>query len=251
MADSHPADASTDASARTAIVTGAGSGVGRAVAIELLKRGWRVVLVGRREAPLRETAVLAEANGGTAEVCPCDIADAAAVARVMAGMLERFGHSVGVLVNAAGTNLAERRLDQLTPETWRSVVAANLDGAFYLVHALLPVMRRAGRGTIVNINSVAGLRASALSGASYSASKFGLAGLTQTINAEENASGIRATSIFPGDINTPLLEKRPVVPPPEARPTMLQPVDVARCVLLAIDLPERVVVDEIVVRPRT
>lgn len=239
-----------NSSARTAVVTGAGSGVGRAVAVALLERGWRVALVGRREEPLRETAALADGEPGRAEICPCDIANAMKVSAVAADVLEQFGSSVAVLVNAAGTNLPERRLDQLTPDAWRTIVAANLDGAFYLVHAFLPAMRRAGQGTIVNVNSLAGLRASALSGASYSASKFGLAGLTQSINAEENANGIRATGVYPGDINTPLLEKRPSVPTPEARARMLQPEDVTACVLLAIDLPARAVVEEIVVRPR-
>lgn len=242
--------AADDSSNQTAIVTGAGTGVGRAVATALLRRGWRVALIGRREEPLRETAALAEAEPGEAFIHPCDIADAGKVSTVVAEILEQFGGSVDVLVNAAGTNLPDRRLDQLTPETWRMVMAANLDGAFYLAHALLPAMRQSGRGVIVNVNSLAGLRASALSGASYSASKFGMTALTQTINAEENANGIRATGVYPGDINTPLLEKRPQIPPPEARARMLQAEDVAACVLLAIDLPDRAVVEELVVRPR-
>ena len=246
MADS----SADDVSGRTALVTGAGSGVGRAVAVALLGRGWRVALVGRREEPLRETAALAKAEPGRAEICPCDIADAEQVSAMVAGVITCFGGAIEALVNAAGTNLPERRLEQLTPEKWRQVVSANLDGAFYLVHAVLPAMRRAKRGTIVNINSLGGLRASALSGASYSASKFGLAGLTQSINAEENATGIRATGVFPGDIDTPLLEKRPAIPSADARAKMLRPEDVAACVLLAIDLPERAVVEEVVVRPR-
>lgn len=241
---------SGDASNPTAIVTGAGTGVGQAVATSLLKRGWRVALIGRREVPLRETAALAERQPGTASVYPCDIGDAEKVSAVVAGILNEFGGTVDALVNAAGTNLPDRRLDQLTPDAWRMVMAANLDGAFYLAHALLPAMRKQGRGIIVNVNSLAGLRASALSGASYSASKFGMTALTQTINAEENANGIRATGVYPGDIDTPLLEKRPEMPSPERRAKMLQPQDVADCVLLAIDLPERAVVEELVVRPR-
>jgi NADP-dependent 3-hydroxy acid dehydrogenase YdfG len=111
-------------------------------------------------------------------------------------------------------------------------------------------MRKQQAGTIVNINSIAGQNASVLSGASYVMSKFALAGLTQSINAEEAKNNIRATSIFPGDINTEILEKRPTPPPPEARAKMLQPEDVAQCVLLAINLPARAVVEELRIVPR-
>ncbi len=230
----------------TAVVTGAGSGVGRAVALELLGRGWRVALIGRREAPLRETA----GGSSLASVHPCDVADAAAVESTAGEIVDAFGGRLGALVNAAGTNLPDRRLDQMTPAAWRGVMAANLDGPYYLVAALLPAMRAAGHSTLVNVNSLAGLRASALSGVAYSASKFGLTALAQSVNAEENQNGVRATGVYPGDIDTPLLERRPSVPPPERRAKMLRPEDVAACVLLAIDLPPRAVVEQIVVRPR-
>ena len=125
-----------------------------------------------------------------------------------------------------------------------------LNGTFHAVHAVLPVMRRQGEGTIVNVVSDAGLIANAKAGAAYAASKFGVTGLTQSINAEERGNGIRATAVFPGDIDTPLLEKRPQPPSPEARAKMLQPEDVAECVMLAINLPHRAVVEQLVVRPR-
>jgi NAD(P)-dependent dehydrogenase (short-subunit alcohol dehydrogenase family) len=111
-------------------------------------------------------------------------------------------------------------------------------------------MRRQGEGTIVNVVSDAGLIANAKAGAAYVASKFGVTGLTQSINAEERERGVRACAIFPGDIDTPLLEKRPAPPPAEARAKMLRPEDVAECVMLAINLPQRAVVEQLVVRPR-
>jgi NADP-dependent 3-hydroxy acid dehydrogenase YdfG len=110
-------------------------------------------------------------------------------------------------------------------------------------------MRARKTGTIVNIVSEAGLKASPKSGPSYVLSKFGQAGLTQCINAEERVHGIRACSVFPGDIDTPLLNKRPVVPDAAARAKMMQPGDIADCALLAINLPPRAVVEEILVRP--
>jgi NAD(P)-dependent dehydrogenase (short-subunit alcohol dehydrogenase family) len=125
-----------------------------------------------------------------------------------------------------------------------------LNGAYYCVQAFLPSMRRQKSGTIVNIVSEAGKQANPKAGPAYVMSKFGLTGLTQSINCEERVNGIRACSVFPGDIDTPLLEKRPQPPPAEARAKMLQAEDVAACALLVIQLPERAVVDEIVIRPR-
>jgi len=110
-------------------------------------------------------------------------------------------------------------------------------------------MRERGSGFIVNIVSDAGKQASPKAGAAYVVSKFGLAGLTQCVNAEERANGIRACAIFPGDIDTPILDLRPAPPPPEARRKMLQPEDVAACVLLAVNLPPRAIVEELIIRP--
>jgi NAD(P)-dependent dehydrogenase (short-subunit alcohol dehydrogenase family) len=125
------------------------------------------------------------------------------------------------------------------------VLATNLHGAYYCVRAFLPSMRARGAGTIVNINSDVGKIARDLAGPAYVSSKFGLMGLTQQINAEERTRGIRACSICPRDINTPLLDKRPQPPSSEARARMLQPEDLAACVWLVATLPPRVVMDEI------
>jgi NAD(P)-dependent dehydrogenase (short-subunit alcohol dehydrogenase family) len=138
----------------------------------------------------------------------------------------------------------------LSVQDFHRVIDANLNGTFHCVRAVLPGMRRAGGGTIVVIVSDAGMSASAKAGAAYVASKFGQRGLVQSINAEERGHGVRATAIFPGDINTPLLDKRPVPPPPEARAKMLQPEDLAACAMLAINLPERAIIEELLVRPR-
>jgi NAD(P)-dependent dehydrogenase (short-subunit alcohol dehydrogenase family) len=155
-----------------------------------------------------------------------------------------------VLVNAAGTNAPKRALEVLSLEDYHAMIDANLNGAYYCVQAFLPKMRARGSGTIVNIVSDAGKQASPKAGPAYVMSKFGLAGLTQSINAEEKPKGIRACAIFPGDIDTPLLDKRPAPPNPDARTRMLRAEDVAECVLLAINLPPRAVVEEIVIRPK-
>ena len=236
-----------------AIVTGAGTGVGRATAIALAKRGWRVAILGRTQATLDETkALCAGAERAAGERVVAHVVDVGRndqVERAVAAVNAQWGR-VDVLVCAAGTNTPQRSIAAVSLEKYHELVDANLHGSFYAARAVLPGMRNRRRGLIVNVVSIAGRRASALSGVGYVVSKFGQGGLTQAINAEENANGIRACAVYPGDIDTPILLKRPNMPPPEARANMLTADDVAACVLLAVDLPERAVVDEIVVRPR-
>jgi len=234
---------------KTAVVTGAGSGVGQAAALALARKGWRVALVGRRRATLQETIRLAGKDAGLLSACPCDIGDAAAVQKMARLILKRF-KTVEVLVNAAGTNAPKRSLRELSPADYRRMLDTNLDGAYYCAQAFLPAMRARQSGTIVNIVSDAAKHASAKAGPAYVMSKFGLAGLTQSINAEEKAGGIRACAIFPGEIDTPLLDLRPNPPPAAAREKMLRSEDVAECVLLVIELPRRAIVEEILIRPR-
>jgi len=234
---------------KTALVTGAGSGVGRAAALQLALEGWNVGLLGRRPEALQQTIQLATDDRTRMLAVPCDVTDAGQVAKAAAAVASKFG-VVQVLVAAAGMNIPKRSWDVLSVEDYRTVIEANLNGVFNSIHAVLPGMRQAGSGTIVIIVSDAGMQASAKAGAAYCASKFALRGLSQSINAEERARGIRATAIFPGDINTPILDKRPIPPPPEARVKMLQAEDLAACVMLAVNLPDRAVVEELLIRPR-
>jgi NAD(P)-dependent dehydrogenase (short-subunit alcohol dehydrogenase family) len=232
----------------TAVVTGAGSGVGQAVVVALARLGYRVALIGRRPETLQETVRL---TGAAAQclVCTCDIGDAAAVAQAAQRILSEF-KEVEVLVNAAGTNAPKRALEVLSLEDYHSMIDTNLNGAYYCVQAFLPQMRARRSGTIVNVVSDAGKQASPKAGPAYVMSKFGLTGLTQSINAEERANGVRACAVFPGDIDTPLLERRPTPPSAEARARMLKAEDVADCILLAINLPPRAILEEAVLRPR-
>ncbi|HEX7862453.1 MAG TPA: SDR family oxidoreductase [Verrucomicrobiae bacterium] len=233
---------------KVAVVTGAGSGVGRATAIKLVQQGWSVVLIGRTEKTLRETANLT----GKPDACtitPLTIGDLTATNKLAAEVLTLFGR-IDLLVNAAGTNVPKRSLEVLSIEDYQLMMDSNLNGAFYLAQAFLPMMRQQKSGTIVNIVSDAGRQASPKAGPGYVISKFGMVGLTQAINAEERPNGIRACAILPGDIDTPLLDKRPSPPPAEARAKMMQPEDIAECVMLAVNLPERAVIEELLIRPR-
>lgn len=234
---------------RVAVVTGAGSGVGQACALRLAAAGWHVALIGRRATALQQTIAAAGPVGPRFSIHTCDVSNPSAV-RVMAAAVLRRWSRVDAIVNAAGINTPRRSLRELSVADYHRLINTNLHGAYHCIQAFLPAMRRARAGTIVNIISDAGLQANAKAGPAYVASKFALTGLTQSVNLEEGRGGIRACAIFPGDINTSLLERRAVPPPTAARRHMLQPADVAECVWLALNLPAHAVVEQLVVRPR-
>jgi NAD(P)-dependent dehydrogenase (short-subunit alcohol dehydrogenase family) len=230
---------------KVAIVSGAGSGIGRAAAIKLASDGASVALVGRTEARIAETA---STIGNASATFPADVADPGSVDALVERVLARFGR-IDVLVNAAGINVRLRTLADGSVEDFEQVVNTNLRGAFLLSRAVLPPMRAQGGGTIIHVASDSGVRGNDFAGVAYTASKFGLRGLIEAINAEERRNGIRVTSICPGEVNTPLLDKRPIPVPAETRARMLQPEDVAECIALAASLPSRALVEEIVIRP--
>src|SRR5258707_535958 len=200
----------------TAVVTGAGSGVGRAIGLLLASKKWRVALIGRREEALKETMSLAGENASHLLAYPCDISNPERVDAMGKAVRKAFGE-IEVLVNAAGTNTPARSLRELAFDKYRELVETNLTGAYLCLQAFLPSMRQRRSGTIINIVSDSAKQASAKAGPAYVVSKFGLLGLNQSINAEERANGIRACAILPGDIDTPLLDKRPAPPPADAR----------------------------------
>jgi NADP-dependent 3-hydroxy acid dehydrogenase YdfG len=213
------------------------------------REGWHVALLGRRSGALMETISQASvAARKRLAALVCDLGRPDAIDTTAREVLRRF-ERVDVLVNAAGTNIPQRSLSELSRVDYTAVMDANVNGALFLVQAFLPAMRKQGAGTVVNISSEAGRHASAKAGAAYVVSKFGLTGLTQTINAEERGNGIRACCIFPGDIDTPLLNKRPTPPAANTRMRMLQPEDIAACVWFVATLPARATVEELLVRP--
>ncbi len=231
---------------QVAIVSGAGSGIGRAAAMRLAQAGASIALVGRTEQRLAETRD-AIANAGV-EVYPGDVGDASAVDAIVKAVLARYSR-IDIVVNAAGINVRKRSLADGSIEDFEKVMETNLRGAFLLSRAVLPAMRKQGGGTILHVVSDSALRGNDFAGIAYTASKFGVRGLVEAMNAEERRHGIRVTGIFPGEVNTPLLDKRPTPVPEEARRRMLQPEDVAECIALAAMLPPRAIIEELVIRP--
>ncbi|MFO0890488.1 MAG: SDR family oxidoreductase [Isosphaeraceae bacterium] len=232
----------------TALVSGAGSGIGRGIAGALDALGMRLALIGRDPGKLEQTRSGLEKGGATALALPCDVSEEGSVREVVDRVLAEFG-SIDVLVCNAGTNVRNRSLAALTPEDWQKMLDVNLTGAFNLIHHVLPGMRQRRSGLVVQICSISGIRASTLGGAGYSASKFGQSALGLCLGREEGANGIRSTVIYPGEVNTPILDARPVPVGQERREVILQPEDIAAAVRFLVQLHPRARVPELVITP--
>ncbi len=232
---------------KVAVVTGGGSGVGKAVARLFLGSGAKVVIAGRDAEKLRRAAD--ELNGGAnLSYATADVSDPKQCEALIRTATEKFG-PVDILVNNAGTNLKDRTLRELTPDAWDRMIRANLDGAFYCIRAVLPAMLERKDGVIVNVVSVAGKRANPLGGAAYVAAKFGMGALGLVLSNEEKDSGVRVSNVYPGEIDTPILEQRPNPVTDAQRAVILKPEDVAEAVLFVASLPPRVSVPELVIKP--
>ena len=229
------------------LVTGGGSGIGLGIARALAAEGCQLAICGRRETTLRQAA---ESISGRSAVRwrTCDVADRPAV-RALFDWLTAEQLEPDILVLSAGANVVRRTMADMDPEDFDRLMAINATGAFNVMHNALPAMRRRRDGLIFNIVSVAGRRIFPLAGVPYSASKFAQAAIGSFVNSEVAAEGVRITNIYPGEVNTPILEKRAVMPPPEQRAVMLQPEDFGELVVSIACLPPRALVSEVVITP--
>jgi NADP-dependent 3-hydroxy acid dehydrogenase YdfG len=233
---------------KIAWVTGGGSGIGQASAVELAKAGAGVVVSGRRAEALAETQRLIEQAGGRGDAQAVDIADRDAVERAAKAILSRHGR-VDVLVNCAGVNIPKRFFKDLAASEWDRVVDANLNGALYCILAVLPSMRARRDGVVINIGSWFARYQAYIGGAAYNASKQALTGLVHQINLEEGMHGIRACVVHPGETVTPMQRARPKPPSPEDQARMLKMEDLGRVVRFVAESPPHVCINEIVVSP--
>lgn len=234
-----------------ALVTGATSGLGRATALAFAQAGADVALLARHEGDLEAVAAEAARAGVRAVPVPVDLAERVQVERAAERVRGELG-GVDVLVNSAATD-APGGVEDITAADWDRVLAVNLRAPFLLCRAVLPSMRDAGRGTIVNVSSVAGKRGWANASA-YCASKFALAGFTQALAAEGKAHGIRACVIFPGGMATAWgswsrVERQAL--PREASPAerALPPEDIAGLIVWIAAAPKELVLNEVIATP--
>ena len=233
--------------AKNVLVIGGGSGMGAACALLLSQNGANVAISGRREENLRETSSM-NASGTPMLIKTADIADRGSLKRLFEWFDGELG-TLDVLVNAAGINIPKRAISELSGDDWDAVVKTNLTGAFDCIKLALDRMRPLRNGLIVMINSISGKRSNPLGGVAYNSSKFGMTALGACVSEEEKENGIRITNLFPGEVNTPILDKRPTPPPREHRDKILQPEDIAQAVLLLAQLPSRAHVPELIIKP--
>ncbi|MGY2047749.1 SDR family oxidoreductase [Methylobacterium sp. JK268] len=233
---------------QVAWVTGAGSGIGEAAAVTLAKAGVRLALTGRGREALEATADRVREAGGEALVAPADMGRADAVERAWEVVRSHYGRC-DILVNSAGLNVPKRGWSEIDPAGIDAVIGVDLNGPFYASRLVLPTMRAQRDGLIIQVSSWAGRYVSKLTGPAYSAAKHGLVALSESLNQEECGNGIRSCCICPGEVATPILDKRPVPVSAEDKARMLQADDLAETILFVARLPPSVCVNEILISP--
>lgn len=230
------------------IITGGGSGIGLDAALKIAQEGATVVIVGRTESKLESAIAEIKTMGGTAEYYTLDVSDFSAVQKMVDDVHEKYGR-IDVLVNNAGHSSHNRRLLNTTPEETRSVVDSNLIGTFFCTQVVVPTMLRAKSGTIINISSLAAVTPGPFSGFAYGAAKAGVINFTEFLNNDLRNTGIRASVIIPGEVATPILDKRPIPPDADARAMMVDVAETSAAILLIATLPPRSNIPELVIRP--
>jgi 3-oxoacyl-[acyl-carrier protein] reductase len=227
---------------QVAVVTGAGRGIGAAIARELANLGATIVLCGRTVATLESTAKSIGRQGGKCKVVPCDVSSLPRVEEAARTVEASFGR-IDILVNNAAIRGVEGPLHQLPPDVWDQILNTNLRGVYYMTRAFAPTMIRARSGHIINISSLAG-KNPVPNGAAYSASKWGLNGLSYTIAEELRNHNIRVSVICPGSTDTDLGPQTG-----KDRSKMLQPEDIAHAVTMLVTQTPQSFVSEILIRP--
>jgi NADP-dependent 3-hydroxy acid dehydrogenase YdfG len=233
---------------KIAWITGAGSGIGEAAALALSDEGATVVLTSRRREPLERLAARIQQQGGEAHVQPADLMNAKSVQTIGEYIQQTFGR-LDILVNNAGLNIRDRHWDKLTPEGIDELVNGNLTQALYCVTVALPFMRAQNDGVLIHTSSMAGRFIGGFSGPIYGAAKHGVVAMSHTINMEECLNGIRSTVFLPGEVATPILDKRPNPVGPEERARMVQPEDCGDLIRYIACLPKHVVMSEVMLAP--
>ena len=228
----------------TALVTGATAGIGRATALALARAGYRVGLCARSAEKVGRLVDELRGEGFKAAGAPADVADPEQVAAALELVTAELG-GVEVLINNAGVLIA-RPLQELTLEDWDTTMRTNLRGLFVVTRAVLPGMRHLGRGTIVNVASLAGRNGFA-GGTAYAASKHGVLGFSRSLMLEVRKENIRVVAVCPGSVDTAMQQDQPMLKADPRR--ILRPEDVAESILHVLRLPERAMVSELDIRP--
>ncbi|HEU4681264.1 MAG TPA: SDR family NAD(P)-dependent oxidoreductase [Gemmatimonadales bacterium] len=229
---------------RTALITGATEGIGRATAFALGRAGYRVGVCARTQSKVRSLIQELEREGIKAAGGPADVSDPGQSSRVVEEITRALGE-IDVLVNNAGILIA-KPFDELTLEDWNSTMDTNVRSLYLMTRAVLPSMRRRRQGAIVNLASLAGKNAF-VHGTAYVASKHAVLGFSRALMLEVRKDNIRVIAICPGSVDTSMIRDQPMLKTDPHR--ILKPEDVAGTILHAIALPERAMVSELDIRP--
>ena len=231
-----------------AIVTGGGSGIGRATALQLAREGARVVVTGRRQGPLDAVVAEVRAAGGEAWARSADLEQREQLQALVRWTEAELG-AVDILINNAGASSRVRNILWVDQNDWDATLAVNLNAVYVLIQAVLPGMLAKGGGTVVTVSSLAAVRPGLLGGAPYGAAKAAVSNLMTFLHATFRNQNIRSTTILPGEVNTPIMDTRVRPPTAEERARMVDPDDVARAILLVCTLPARTTIEQLVISP--
>ncbi|WP_299362766.1 SDR family NAD(P)-dependent oxidoreductase [uncultured Paracoccus sp.] len=236
-----------DISGSTVWITGAGSGIGAAMARAFAAAGATVALTARSDGPLQQIADELVADGCRVLVAPGDVLSRTGLVAIAERIVAETGR-LDILCNNAGMNIPQRRWADLDWGAWDQVLDVNIKGALNAIAAVLPQMRRQGAGIVINTSSWAGRFHSPTAGVAYGASKHALTDISASINSEEGAHGIRSTALCPAEVATPLLARRPGFEH-ATMGAMIQPEDMAEAALFVARMNPGVAVHEITLAP--
>ena len=233
---------------KSVILTGAGSGIGKVTAKMLGEQGANVFVVGRRENLLKESVKEIENAGGKGAFLSADLEDGDSAAKVAEEAIKEFGN-IQYLVNNAGHSSKVRSMRYVKKDDWQSVFNVNVEGVYRLTQAILPNMIENGGGTVVTISSMAAINPGLMGGVPYSSAKAAVAAMMTAMRQELREHGIRSCTIYPAEVDTPILDNRPLPPDAQARSTMMMPEDIAETILLCMRMPHRTIVQDVIVSP--
>ena len=234
-----------DLTGEVAWITGAGTGIGESGAIKLAEAGCKVILSGRRTAPLENVAAQIP---GDVTIEPLDVSDHDDVMAVAERIIGKYGR-IDIGEFSAGINIKDRNRPVVSIDDWNSVINIDLNGAFYCCQAVLPSMRKNGGGVIINVSSMAAKNIGMLTGPAYHAAKHAMNAMNASLIVEERNNGIRATALCPGEVATPILEQRPVPVSAEDQARILQSEDLGEVIKFIAQQPEHVTLNEILINP--
>jgi NADP-dependent 3-hydroxy acid dehydrogenase YdfG len=233
---------------KVCIITGAGSGIGYGTAVRLAEQGAKIGLVGRTASKVEAVRDEIKSKGGEALAFALDVSDYDGVRAMTEQTLNTFGR-IDVLINNAGHSSHHRRILTTPPEEIRAVIDSNLVGMMYCTQLVLPTMLEAGKGIVINVASLAGVHTSYLGGMVYSTVKAAVIHFTRFLTFELTNTGVRASVLIPGEVDTPIMDNRPIPPTSNDRTTMVGIDECADALTMMAGMPQRSNISELIIRP--